>query len=52
MVRFLQNLDDPLSIGPAMALGFTSLFLGMLVAFGFISPLVASLRRRLAEPEI
>ncbi len=49
LIKMLQNLSDPYSVGPSMALTLLSLFTACVVLFYVIEPL--GTRWRLASPE-
>ena len=48
-VNMLANLDDPKSIGPAMAVSLLTLLYAVLIAEGLIGPLINRLRNRIAD---
>lgn len=45
LVQMLGNLDDPSSIGPAMAVALLTTFYGAILAYMFFSPLASKLER-------
>ena len=49
LVKMLANMDDPKSIGPAMAVALLTLFYAVLIAELVIAPLIGRLRNR-TEP--
>ena len=54
-VKMLANLDDPKSIGPAMAIALLTLLYAVLIGEGLLGPLINRLRNRtegelIAEP--
>jgi chemotaxis protein MotA len=49
LVQMLGNLQDPTSIGPAMALALLTTFYGAVLANVVFSPLAAKLERNSAE---
>jgi flagellar motor component MotA len=46
LVSMLANMDDPKSIGPAMAVALLTLFYAVIIAELFIGPLIGRLRNR------
>ena len=46
MISMLANMDDPKSIGPAMAVALLTLFYAVIIAELFIGPLISRLRNR------
>lgn len=46
LVQMLSNLDDPSSIGPAMAIALLTTFYGAVLAYMVFSPLASKLERR------
>ena len=51
LVIVLMNLGDPSAIGRAMAVALIPQSYGLLLAYGILLPVVASLKRRLEEAE-
>ena len=49
LVQMLSNLDDPSTIGPAMAVALLTTFYGAVLANMFFSPLATKLERNSAE---
>ncbi len=49
LVQMLQNLDDPDSIGPAMAVALLTTLYGAILAFVVYGPIVEKLANRTAE---
>jgi chemotaxis protein MotA len=49
LVQMLQNLSDPASIGPAMAVALLTTLYGAIIANVFASPIAEKLARRSAE---
>jgi chemotaxis protein MotA len=49
LVQMLQNLSDPSSIGPAMAVALLTTFYGAVVAFVVCNPMAEKLERRTSE---
>ena len=49
LVFMLMHIDDPSALGPAVALSFSTIMAGVLLAFGVFYPIVISLNRRIAE---
>lgn len=49
LVQMLGNLEDPSSIGPAMAVALLTTMYGAVLAYMFFSPLAAKLERNSAE---
>ena len=47
----LKHMDSPMAIGPGLSVSFLTLIYGMLLAYGILTPLVSSLKRRLEELE-
>lgn len=47
LVNMLANMDDPRSIGPAMAVAILTLFYGVLIAELCLGPLISRLRNRI-----
>ena len=46
LVQMLSNLDDPSSIGPAMAIALLTTFYGAVLAYMVFSPLASKLEQR------
>ena len=46
LVNMLANLDDPRSIGPAMAVSLLTLLYGVLISEVCVGPLISRLRNR------
>ena len=49
LVFMLMHIEDPSALGPAVALSFSTVMAGVLLAFGVFYPIVISLNRRIAE---
>lgn len=49
LVAMLQNLDDPSSIGPAMAVALITTFYGAILAYMFAAPIAGKLKLRSAD---
>ena len=49
LVQMLQNMDDPASIGPAMAVALLTTFYGAVLANLIFAPVAGKLRNRSAE---
>jgi chemotaxis protein MotA len=49
LVQMLQNLSDPSSIGPAMAIALLTTFYGAVAAFMVCNPIAEKLERRTSE---
>jgi chemotaxis protein MotA len=49
LVQMLQNMDDPKSIGPAMAIALLTTLYGALIANMFALPMADKLKARTAE---
>ena len=52
LIIIWNSIDDPAALGPGMALGLLTQIYPIMLAFGIILPVVASLRRRLEEAEV
>lgn len=52
LVQMLGNLDDPASIGPAMAIALLTTFYGAVLAYMVFSPLAAKLERDTDETQL
>ena len=52
LVQMLSNLDDPSSIGPAMAIALLTTFYGAVLAYMVFSPLASKLERRNDEDNL
>lgn len=49
LIQMLANLDDPSTIGPAMAVALLTTFYGAIMAYMVFSPLASKLERNTAE---
>jgi chemotaxis protein MotA len=49
LVAMLQNLNDPSSIGPAMAIALITTFYGAVIAYMFAAPIAGKLKLRSAD---
>lgn len=49
LVQMLQNMSDPSSIGPAMAVALLTTFYGAILANVFCIPVAAKLKQRSKE---
>jgi chemotaxis protein MotA len=52
LVQMLSNLQDPASIGPAMAIALLTTFYGAILAYMVFSPLASKLERDTDEQEL
>jgi len=52
LIQMLSNLEDPTSIGPAMALALLTTFYGAILAYMVFSPLASKLERNQQEEEL
>jgi chemotaxis protein MotA len=52
LIRTLIHLDDPSKVGPGVALAFVATFYGILVAYGFFTPIKSKLEMKHAEEMI
>jgi len=52
LVQMLSNLEDPASIGPAMAIALLTTFYGAVLAYMVFSPLASKLERDTDEQEL
>jgi chemotaxis protein MotA len=52
LVQMLQSLDDPSSIGPAMAVALLTTFYGAIIAFVVCNPIAEKLERRTQEETV
>ncbi|MCR9257486.1 MAG: MotA/TolQ/ExbB proton channel family protein [Alphaproteobacteria bacterium] len=52
LIQMLSNLEDPTSIGPAMALALLTTFYGAILAYMVFSPLASKLERNQQDEEL
>ncbi|WP_084462390.1 motility protein A [Oceanibaculum pacificum] len=52
LVQMLGNLNDPTSIGPAMAIALLTTFYGAVLAYMIFAPLASKLERNLGEEQM
>jgi chemotaxis protein MotA len=52
LVQMLQNMSDPASIGPAMAVALLTTFYGAVMAFALIGPIGKKLATRTNEEDV
>jgi len=52
LIQMLSNLEDPTTIGPAMALALLTTFYGAILAYMVFSPLASKLERNQLEEEL
>ena len=52
LIQMLANLNDPESIGPAMAIALLTTFYGAILAYMVFAPIAAKIERNAAEERL